>query len=406
LARQQVIATDDEANLAQFIALSADGGRAYLPQTLSHAANPDLRVETAVSPVVNVLDLAGASYLPEAQIALARPDHPVNLPLAAAPSPDGDWLFVANAGADEVSVVDLVTNDIAGHIPVGRHPRGLALSADGARLFVLNALDGSLDVVALNYHEAASARMPQYSHVAAVSLTALPLPADLLTGKRLFNTALPPMSAGWLSCATCHFEGGQDARTWRGFPDGPRNTPALFGAAETEPFHWSGDLDELQDTEHTLRGIQHGAGLIEGDVHAPLGPANAGRSEELDALAAYIASLPSEAASPFAIAADVRERGERAFRRWGCAACHTAPLFTDRERHKSEVGTLSLERNPRGLVMDTPSLRGLWATAPYFHDGSAATLRDTFFQTGFHGMGYAMGPQEVEDLTAFMQALP
>ena len=25
---------------------------------------------------------------------------------------------------------------------------------------------------------------------------------------------------------------------------------------------------------------------------------------------------------------------------------------------------------------DTPTLRGIFATAPYFHDGSAATLRD------------------------------
>jgi YVTN family beta-propeller protein len=403
LTVQRVIATDPESNLADSIALIPDGRRAYLPQTLSHADTPALRPEAAVSPVVNVLDLARAAYRPDARIALAQPDHPVNLPLAAVVSPDGRWLFVANAGTDDISVISLTSGRALGVIAAGRHPRGLALSRDGAHLFILNVLDGALGVVALRYHEGAEARMPQSSHLAAVSLTTLVLPDDLLTGQRLFNTALPPLSTGWLSCATCHFEGGHDARTWRGFPDGPRNTPSLLGSSATAPFHWSGDLDELQDTEDTVRRIQGGAGLIAGEVHAALGPANAGRSAALDALAAYMAALRMPA-SPHRVAPEVQARGERAFRRWGCAACHTAPLYTDQQRHASEIGDPSLERNPLGLRMDTPSLRGVWATAPYFHDGSAATLRDTFFQVGFHGMGYAMGSQEVDDLVAFLQS--
>jgi cytochrome c peroxidase len=48
----------------------------------------------------------------------------------------------------------------------------------------------------------------------------------------------------------------------------------------------------------------------------------------------------------------------------------------------------------------------VWATAPYFHDGSAPTLRDTLFGRGFHSMGFAMDAAEIEDLLAFMRALP
>src|SRR5262249_60823719 len=120
----------------------------------------------------------------------------------------------------------------------------------------------------------------------------IPREPGVLAGKRLFNSASPPMaSEHWLSCATCPLDGGADGRTWAGFPDGPRNTPALFGAAETLPLHWNGNLDELQDVELTIRNIQGGAGLIAGQPNPPPGPPNAGRSAALDPLAAYLATL-------------------------------------------------------------------------------------------------------------------
>jgi cytochrome c peroxidase len=292
---------------------------------------------------------------------------------------------------------------------VGRNPRGLALSADGTRLFVLNALDETVSVVDIDYPEAQAETMPRFSHRVSVRLSAAtPLPGDIALGRRLFNSAGAPMSTGWLSCATCHFDGGHDARTWLGFPDGPRNTPSLLGIANTAPFHWSGDLDELQDVEHTIRRIQGGAGLISGDPHGTLAAPNAGRSPELDALAAYIRAL-ERPPSPFPVDAAAVGRGARAFERWGCAACHTGQDLTDRRPHelpRDGVGQADLQRNPRGLAFDTPSLAGAWATAPYFHDGSAATLRETVLRAGFHGMGWAMDRTELEDLLAYLMSLP
>jgi cytochrome c peroxidase len=46
--------------------------------------------------------------------------------------------------------------------------------------------------------------------------------------------------------------------------------------------------------------------------------------------------------------------------------------------HDVGTGDPNLERNShgRGTQFDTPSLLGIWATAPYFHDGSASTLED------------------------------
>lgn len=404
LAVRQVAAAEPEANLAQFIALSPDGTRAYLPQTYSLAANPQLGYDSTARPVVGVLDTASARYLPEARLDLAALAWPANLPFAAAVSPAGDRLYVANAGSDDVAVIDLAAGQASARLKAGRNPRGLALAPGGARLYVLNALDGSLSIY--------NTRTLQLEQTVAV--TRLPLPQPVLTGKRLFNSALPPMSQdGWISCASCHLDGGADGRTWLGFPDGPRNTPALFGAALTLPLHWNGDLDELHDVEATIRAIQFGRGLVEGEPFPGLGAPNAGRSAALDALAAYLATLRPPA-SPYApapgdtAAAEAVARGQRAFERWGCAACHVPPLYADGQAHASAIGDPAQERRQAGPLprFDTPSLLGAWATAPYFHDGSAPTLRDTLFGPGFHRLGYAMDEREVADLVAFMQALP
>ena len=402
---------DPDANLSQFIVLSPDGAHAYLPGSLSRSDNPSLTYSTTVQPVLAMLARGTSGGLAAGgEIDLAQSGEAVNLPFAAALSPDGGTLFVANAGSDDVSVIDLAAGRVRALLPAGRNPRGLALSPDGApggapaggRLFVDNVLDGTLSV--FDTHTLAL--------LETVTLTHIPLPADVLAGKRLFNSALPPMSSGqWLSCASCHFDGGADGHTWAGFPDGPRNTPALYGAAATLPLHWNGDLSELQDTEGTIRTIQGGAGLMPGPPPDPHGPSVAGRSADLDALAAYLGTL-APAPSPYAPAGDDQRaavaRGAEAYQRWGCAACHAAPLYTDRLAHISDIGDPALERHQAGPLprFDTPSLLGVWATAPYFHDGSAATLRDTLFSADFHKMGPAMDDGEVDDLLAYLRALP
>jgi cytochrome c peroxidase len=52
----------------------------------------------------------------------------------------------------------------------------------------------------------------------------------------------------------------------------------------------------------------------------------------------------------------------------------------------------------------TPSMRGIVARAPYFHNGISATLEDvvTFYEVA---LGFVFTPQEREDLVAFMKAL-
>ena len=64
-----------------------------------------------------------------------------------------------------------------------------------------------------------------------------------------------------------------------------------------------------------------------------------------------------------------------------CATCHSGADFTDSATSRlNNVGTLKPSSGKRlGAALtglDTPTLRDVWATAPYLHDGSAETVED------------------------------
>jgi cytochrome c peroxidase len=62
-----------------------------------------------------------------------------------------------------------------------------------------------------------------------------------------------------------------------------------------------------------------------------------------------------------------------------------------------------------GPAYDTPTLKGLYDSAPYFHDGSAATLRDALTRPSAgseHDLRARLTEQEMAELSAFLLALP
>lgn len=379
-----VMSAGAEANLSQSIVLAR--GRAYLPQTRSNVSNRALLFDNTVFPVVNVLDLATGAPLNRERIALDVVDQPVNMPFDAVVTSAGK-LYVVHAGSDDLSAIKLDFQETVAHLDLGFHPRGIALSPDERFVYVDNALSGTVSVI----DTAADAV------VATIAATTIPLDPILLRGKILFHSSSTTNVAKdeWISCATCHFEGGADGRTWF-FRDGIRNTPALFGVATTLPMHWSGDLDELQDVESTIRTVQAGSGLAKGDGNCTpacdQAPPNAHRSQELDDLAAFMRSLRPPRRR--IVTTEAAQSGEALFA-IHCASCHPAPLYTDLRKH--DVGTGSaVER--KGTAFDTPSLRGVFDSAPYLHDGSAATLGEAIRR-------HTNAP-DVDDIAAFVQTIP
>jgi YVTN family beta-propeller protein len=119
-------------------------------------------------------------------------------------------------------------------IPTQSNPRGIVVSPDDSRAFVMNYVSRSLTVINL-------ATVPEQV-IANVPTAALPAPGTLedtvQIGKELYNTSIgvfdsvPPGGApivgrmannGWGACATCHPNGLSDNVVWI-FPDGPRRT--------------------------------------------------------------------------------------------------------------------------------------------------------------------------------------
>ncbi len=331
---------------------------------------------------------------------------------AAAPSPFGDRIYMAHTGTRTVSILDRWSHNLVGSIPdVGRAPTGLAVSRDGDVLYVYAWLDREVRA-----YDVSGATTPPAERARWSVVEEEPLAADVLLGKQVFWDAADKRitRAGYISCANCHPDGDHDGRTWdftdRG--EGLRNTPTLLGRAGMGmgPVHWSANFDEIQDFENDMRGPFGGEGFLSAadwdEAGDTLGPPKAGRSPELDALAAYVQTLDATPASPH-----LAEPGdEQAFLDAGCADCHPAPRYTDSSldtflRH--DVGTLWEGSGGRlGVApldgLDTPTLLGAWATAPYLHDGSVDTLEDAI---AAHETGAALDAEALGAVARFVRSL-
>jgi len=397
----QVISTGPESNMAQRIVLHPTNNRAYLPHIRSNVSNPHPLFDTTLFPVVSVLDLATDHHLLTERLELSVVDRPVNLPFDLALSSDGQRAHIVYLGSGDLSVIDLASREVLAHIEVGDGPRGIVLTPDDRTAYVANSLSDDVSVIDLNTFE----------EVTRIPVTTSPLSPELKRGKLLFTSSRSTRVSRdrWMSCESCHADGEQDGRTWL-FPDGPRNTTNLRGLADTHPLHWSADRDEVQDFEFTIRELQAGTGLLEAP-HPELGLPNTGRSADLDALAAFVESLQPKP-SPFRQADGTltpdAERGQGVFLQTdvGCADCHIPPLFTDLLMH--DIGTGHGAGELLGPGFDTPSLRGVWHTAPYLHDGRASTLRDvliTHNPASQHGHTSQLSEQDLQDLVAFLRSL-
>ena len=411
------------------LAIQPDGRRAWIPSKKDNTFRGQFRdgqpltFESTVRTIVSQIDLVGNAEVASARIDLNDRD----LANAVVFSPLGDYAFISTQGTNLVEVVDVYNNQIVtGVVNVGRAPRGLLLTPNG-RLFVQNFVSRTVSVFDVSGILASTSNT--YTQLANINAIATEkLAANVLAGKRIFyNSDDRRMNRDkYLSCASCHQDGGQDGRvmdfTDRG--EGLRNTIALNGRRGVGQgrVHWSANFDEIQDFEHDIRNAFGGTGFMTdaqfntGTRNQPLGDPKAGVSPDLDALAAFVNSLDSVGASPFRNAngsfTAAAIAGKAVFQRQGCNTCHSGAEFTDSASGQlHDVGTIkpSSGRRLNQLLtgLDTPTLKGVWETAPYLHDGSAPTLLDvltTANPNNRHG-NTALNDTELQELVAYLQQL-
>jgi YVTN family beta-propeller protein len=346
----------------------------------------------------------------------------VTNPWESAISPDGSRLYTIYAGTNDMNISKVIDDDYqeisrqGRAVQLGKNPRAIRLSPDGQLAYVYNALDFAVTV-----HQSSDMK-----RLETIPVCDPPKSPEWVRGKILFNSSLPPLtSRRWIACASCHPDGHSDGRVWQN-PEGLRKTPAMFGLAHTHPLHWSADRDEVQDFEYTIRGrLMQGAGLLKGTLKPKLGfeateleETLAGRSPDLDALAVYCNSfdftLSPHIAAPGKLS-PAAERGKRLFfnQEVGCARCHSGPYYSDSRLQKPfnlhDVGTGDDPTEKIGAKYDTPTLLGVYRTAPYLHHGKAKTLRDvltTSNKEDKHGKTSHLHPSDIDDLLEFLKSLP
>lgn len=138
-------------------------------------------------------------------------------------------------------------------------------------------------------------------------------------------------------------------------------------------------------------------------------------SSKLPALQAYQLSLPAPPPPPGSFDPGAAARGKAVFNGIGtCAVCHTGTELTDANSRLHPPADVVSEPEPNGAPSyasrsatkqyRTAPLHGLWQHAPYFHNGSAATLDDVvkIYNTK---KSLGMGEAQMADLVQYLESL-
>jgi YVTN family beta-propeller protein len=314
-----------------------------------------------------------------------------NVPAELAALKDGSRENIWMRIKQDRSLIPQLANDLTAlrfanairRVPCGgQGPHGMALAPDGKRLYVANYFSGTIGSI-----DPAEGKL-----LGTVAVGPQPAADAARRGELYFHDATRCFQS-WHSCASCHPDGRVDGLTWDFLRDGIGNGKdviSLAGMMQTSPHN-------RRATRATPRECMR-TGVTGSHFVVP-------EPSDVDDLLAYVATLvpePNPAAADFAKAA---KRGQTIFEgKAGCAGCHPAPLFTDCRMHN--VGILT-DIEPDGKY-DTPSLRECYRTAPYYHDGRAATLEDAMLhhgREGRHGKIEALSPEELKDLLAYLRSL-
>jgi hypothetical protein len=325
------------------------------------------------------------------------------LPRSATMGPDGG-LLVSCLGIDAVVELDARAQNPAAverrrfRLPAG--PTGVAADTEHRRAVVwsqfaheLSVIDLAAPIASKKGSKPAPDALPTL-RVAAARKRGSWVTAEVAHGRDLFHaTDDGRISRDGRACASCHPDGREDSLTWS-TPDGPRQTIMLAGrVVGSEPYGWFGTNKTLP--AHVTRTLQRlgGTGLAKS-------------KSDLDALLAYLGAIraPSLAGAPADTARTALvERGRGIFLEptQGCSTCHLG-AGTDKAAHDVKSGNV----DEASLRFDTPSLRFVSGTAPYFHDGRFRSLEEVMEHSdGTMGHTMHLSRPDLLALVAYLETL-
>jgi cytochrome c peroxidase len=252
-----------------------------------------------------------------------------------------------------------------------------------------------------------------------------PLKAAL--GERLFGD--PRLSRGnTRKCSSCHDLGtnGASKKAHDTAPDGSPlsvNTPSVFNSTLCFRLGWEGEFRTLEAQaaaslqnprimdsriDEVIGKLSRDSDLVhQFEVAYGHGPDPA---SVLDAIATFERSLVTPAsrfdrwlAGDSSALSDQQIDGYRLFKSLGCVSCHQGVNVGGNMLQRHGVFHALARAEPE--LLRVPSLRNVATTAPYFHDGSAATLDEAVRKMARAQLNLTLTGQQVDEIVAYLQSL-
>jgi cytochrome c peroxidase len=265
----------------------------------------------------------------------------------------------------------------------------------------------------------------------------------IVLGRALFHDKR--LSRGQdISCNSCHaldnfgIDGKAISTGARG-QLGTRNAPTVFNAATHIAQFWDGRAASIEaqasgpimnPTEMAMPSEQAVITVLKSipEYVVMFGRAFAGESDPIsmksvgEAIGAFERGLVTRsrwdrfvAGDKAALTAEER-RGLRVFLDVGCVDCHTGPQVGGTMFQKvgavlawpnqNDVGRMAVTRSAADrMVFKVPTLKNIAKTSPYFHDGSAVSLREAVALMGKHQLGITLAADEIDAIVAWMLSM-
>ncbi len=285
-------------------------------------------------------------------------------------------------------------------IYTGADPKGLALSPDGKLLYVAEQLEDRIAVI-------------NTENLETISTIDLGGPRRITVarrGRRLFNNSGHTFQ-NQFDCYTCHPDMHEDGLVYnmasKDMGRNLTNTQSLRDIGDTPPYKWNGK----NQTVYKQDGMRFSTVLTRTEQFS---------YKDLDALVAYIITgipyPPNLEYNPHGDLTKKQLLGKAIFERTHtnsgeeipvasrCITCHPPPYYTNLKM--ADVGTLVASDD--SILFDTPHLNNIYASAPYLHDGRAATLEEIwtiYGKTERHGVVNDLTKMDLNHLIEYLKSL-
>ncbi len=262
-----------------------------------------------------------------------------------------------------------------------------------------------------------------------------------LLGKRLFEDTILSKDRS-VACASCHSfaAGGADPRPVSvgvGGKKGNIQSPTVYNARYNFRQFWNGRAETLGEQAngpiHNPVEMAMDANVVEKRLNADASYKKAFKqiygndriryAQVIDAIVAFEKTLvtPNSRFDRFLRGEKTLNalelRGYRRFKALGCITCHNGiniggnsyqkmGLFIPYRHQDMTPDRYQItKRREHENVFKVPTLRNIALTAPYFHDASAATLKEAVQKMSYHNLGMRLSDEDVAAIVAFLKTL-